>query len=399
MASTSASKSKVARKETQAESQERLALLGIVPRNSLHSNTERLEQIVQLSKNIVSVINDGKSVTSVNKNSVKDLAVEIEMLASIIILSIEHSNALEEVKVSVENTIRTEISKLNSTAPNKDALPTYAQIASSRTTSPPPINKPKTKPSIIIHPSSEDNNRQQVSEQWRKSINFKQVGYAPAGVQPVGKNKLRVEFDTTEQRDETLKRLEAVPDIRAEPSRRLKPMVIVKGIYKQTATDELTQLIIQQNPEVGLLKPSTQDLQFRFVRRNRRENLYNAVMLTSPPIWRKIIELGRLNIDHQKVHVEEFVPLLQCYKCLQFGHLRKYCASNETLCTQCGAEGHTFDTCPSKNNTDEANCSNCNTRNQRLHTTSSTMHSATSNKCPVREAMRNRVMSRIDYGS
>lgn len=369
------------------------------PREKPTNNIDRLSYIQELAQKIIQAIDDAKSVTSDNKKNTKIWANEIETLARETMLSVVHGSLMVEVKASIESTIKTELSKLSKTAPSKVAPLTYAQIASSQVTSPPKDNKPKSKPSIIVFPSSDDKSRKQVSEQWRNSINFKSVSYAPAGIQPVGKNRLRVEFDTVDQRDETLKRLETSTEIRAEPSRKLRPMVILKGISKQTPTDELTTLIMQQNPEVGLLRPSPEDLKYRFDRRNKNDKLYNAVLLTSPPIWKKIIELGRLNIDHQKVHVEEYVPLLQCYKCLQFGHLRKYCTNDETLCTHCGVEGHTFDSCPSKNNQSNANCSNCSNRDKRLNTTSNTKHSATSNNCPMRETMRNRVMERIDYGS
>lgn len=369
------------------------------PRPKLTNNIDRLSYIQELAQKIILAIDDAKSVTSENKRNTKIWANEIETLARETMLSVVHGSLMVEVKASIESTIKTEMSKLSITAPSEVAPPTYAQIASSKVTSPPKDTKPKTKPSIIVFPSSDDKSRKQVSEQWRNSINFKTVSYAPAGIQPVGKNRLRVEFDTVDQRDETLKRLESSTEIRAEPSRKLKPMIILKGVTKQTPTDELTKLIIQQNPEIGLMRPSTEDLQYRFERRNKNDKLYNAVILTSPPIWRKIIELGRLNVDHQKVHAEEFVPLLQCYKCSQFGHLKKHCTREETLCTHCGIESHTFETCPSKNNKEDASCGNCSNRDKRLNTTSNTKHSATSNKCPVKEAMRNRVMGRIDYGA
>lgn len=361
------------------------------------NNGERLTAIKQLSREIEKTIIEAKSVTRDNKKDIAKWANQIEGLVREIAASLEHNDLLEKVQSSIESTLKSEIARISAPMLRKDGPPTYAQVASSGNTSPPKQTKPTSKPSLIIYPTSEDKNRQEVTEQWRKSVNFREVTYAPAGIKPVGRNRLRVEFDTTGQRDETLKRMQASSEIRAEPSRRLKPMIILKGVSKQTAPEELTQLIVRQNAEIEALQPLSDDLQFRFQRLNKNENLYNAVLLSTPRIWRKLVELGRINVDHQRVHVEEFVPLLQCFKCLQYGHLKKYCTGDSTPCSHCGTDGHTFATCPSKN--DEAKCFNCNSKNQRLNTTSDTRHSATSSNCPVKDAMRSRVIAKIDYGA
>lgn len=230
-------------------------------------------------------------------------------------------------------------------------------------------------------------------------MNFKAVKYAPAGIQTVGKNRLRVEFDTTEQRDDTLNRLQPSDNIRAEPSKQLNPMIILKEVSKHTPAEELTKLITSQNTEVEALQPGTEDLKLKFERRNRNEKLYNAVLLTSPSIFKKIIELGRLNVDHQRIHVEEFVPLLQCYKCLQFGHLKRHCTSETDSCAHCGDNTHAFISCPTKDNQDTTKCYNCSSKNQKLNTTLDTSHSPTSDKCPIKVAMRSRVVGKINYGA
>ncbi|XP_072948356.1 uncharacterized protein [Epargyreus clarus] len=371
------------------------------PQAGLGSNTERLTKIQHLSRRIVFAITTGKSVSSENKKLVINLAKEIETLSRETMVAVEQCDVIADVKASIENTIKSEISKINKPTPTIVSPPTYAQMVSSKITSPPTVSRlPKSKPSLIVYPSSEERSRKEVTEQWRRNINFKEVTYAPASVQPVGRNRLRVEFDSVDQRDETLKRLENTSaEIRAEPSRKLRPMVILKGVFKETATDELTRLIVQQNPEVGLLRPTAEDLQYRFVRRNKNDKLYNAVLLASPCVWRKIIELGRLNVDHQKVHVEEFVPLLQCFKCLQFGHLRKHCTKDDVLCAHCGAENHTVEKCPSKDKSEEANCSNCVSRGKRLGTSFDTKHSANSDRCPIRDAMRSRCNLGRGYNS
>lgn len=375
-----------------------------VPLPKPTNNVDRLSRIQELTQLIVLAIDEAKSVSSENKKSVKDWAHDIESLARETMLSVVHGSLMAEVKSSIETTIKAELSKVTTVGTKTNESPTYAQVASPRpltsTSNPTPPEKEKriSKPSIIIYPTSEDKNRQEVAEEWRRSVHFKQVNYAPAGVRHVGKNRLRVEFDTAVQRDETLQRMQPSASIRAEPSRQLKPMIILKGILKHTPLEELTNLIVSQNADIEALQPGAEELHLRFERRNRNAKLYNAVFITTPRVWKKIMELGRINIDHQRVHVEEFVPLMQCFKCLQFGHLKKYCTSDVDSCAHCEENSHTFATCPNKNNQEKANCFNCHNKNQRLKTNSDTKHSPTSDRCPIRAAMRDRVVGKINYG-
>lgn len=368
-------------------------------RPNTRNNLDRLSQIQTLTHQIISAINAGKSVSSENKKLIINLAHEIDKLSRETAVSVDNNNILSDVKSTIENTIKSELSKIktpsHTSTPGPIVPPTYASVTTLKPT--PIVHKP-SKPSLIVSSTSDTQNRQEVAEQWRKSINFKDVNYAPSVVRPIGKNKLKVEFDTLPQRDETLKRLEMSTFVRAEPTRKLKPMVILKGVSRETSKDHLIDIILKQNDEINQLKPTSDELQIKFERKNKNIKLYNAVLLTGPSIWKKLMEMGRVNVDHQKVHVEEFIPLLQCYKCLQFGHLKNHCSSSDNPCSHCGDCNHTFNTCPLKNNNDSVKCFNCHNKNIKSKTSTDTKHSSTSNFCPLKIAMKNIVIEKVDYG-
>ena len=58
----------------------------------------------------------------------------------------------------------------------------------------------------------------EVTDAWRKGVSFRDACFAPAKVQRVSNNKIRVEFDTDSQRQQALKKLESVTELRAEPA-------------------------------------------------------------------------------------------------------------------------------------------------------------------------------------
>lgn len=108
----------------------------------------------------------------------------------------------------------------------------------------------------------------------------------------------------------------------------------------------------------------------------------------------------RVNVEHQRVHVEDFSSFTQCYKCLQFGHIKSKCTADVTPCSHCASKTHTVDDCPDKADKKKQRCFNCHSHNVKTGKTSNDAHSSTSARdCPIVKRMMQRVNERTDYGS
>ncbi|CAH2101257.1 unnamed protein product [Euphydryas editha] len=153
-------------------------------------------------------------------------------------------------------------------------------------------------------------------------------------------------------------------------------MAIIKGISNHIVAEDLTSIILGQNPELGEFDNT--HLQLKFKRNNRNPSLYNAVFVTSPNAFRILTAMGRVRIEYQRVHVGEHSPFLQCHSCLQFGHTQKRCTNPLKRCAHCANEGHTHTDCPTKEQ--PATCHNCTAHNTRFTTNKQhpTNHKATS---------------------
>ncbi|CAG5049513.1 unnamed protein product [Parnassius apollo] len=161
-------------------------------------------------------------------------------------------------------------------------------------------------------------------------------------------------------------------------------------------------MISKQNPEIShLIEGEGRDgegLRLRFKRGNRNSNLYNAVFLAEAKVYRKILDLGRVCVDHQRITVDSFSPFLQCHKCLQFGHMRSKCTATESLCSHCAGSDHQVDKCPVKNEPGSVKCYNCTSHNARFKSNQDCKHTANSDKCPRLRAMKDKINQRVDYG-
>ncbi|KAG6465922.1 hypothetical protein O3G_MSEX015501 [Manduca sexta] len=342
-------------------------------------------------------------VNSIKKDIVESMQSVLEKHIQTINEQTDRQNkAIEEIK--------NQLSRPTTTPAPKPTQPrTYGAVAATPATTDsnrpistrpkPTVIASKARPAIIITPTNtvKTQTAEEVIKLFKKNISFRDSEYAPARVQAISKNKLRIEFDRTEERDDALSRLQKASDVRAEPARHLKPMVMLKGISLDTPVEQLTEIILKQNPNISSLVKDGAVFQYRLSRDNRNPNFYNAAFITDPAVWRRITEAGRVCVDYQRVHAEDFSPFIQCFRCLQFGHTRAKCEAPDTICAHCASSKHCTVKCPTLEG--PAKCYNCTTYNKRFNNNTDASHRATSSSCPRIKSMRERILNRVDYGS
>ncbi|CAK1590674.1 unnamed protein product [Parnassius mnemosyne] len=383
-------------------------------------NDEYFLKVSEHTNLILQNLDGNMSVTRLNKDNIKKSLDEIkrstQQLYDQVKTILRHSiSSTENKTVSlIKNTIREKLSKL-AVQPQKittqplqqlivnpsitpSPLPSYAKVVKSTKTAE-KQTIPVTKPAIIVSFKQPVSCTKETVSAWRKSIHFKKHTFNPSEVKTVSNHKIRVEFDNQEQRDEILNAINQ-PDslVNADVAKKRKPLVILKGIYKDTPVSELKEIIVNQNPNIKSLIKSPDDITYRFMRNNKNKNLYNAVFMVTPTIWRSIVELQKINVDHQRVHTEDYPAYLQCYKCMQFGHTKKYCTEETTICSHCSSSEHSYKDCPVKKDYTKVDCYNCSSHCKKYNLNINTKHSATSLRCPRLQKQIEICKTRTDYG-
>ena len=359
------------------------------------------DHIRSLANDIDKALKKSNSVRVQDKEEINTLTKAIVDATSFITKVMDAETSVSNISAtdlisSVKEEIKQELKifKEEMTQQFTEKPKTYASMAAKTTKN---IKTPVSRPGIIVYSEDPNKTHKDVMETWTEKVSFKDATFAPARVIPVSKNKWKVEFDNVQQKDETLKKVKKVKDLKAEDAKRRRPMLILKGINKSVKREEIVDLIGRQNPSVT--KASEQDMRLCFLRNNKNENLFNAIIEVTPQIRNSLLELRRVSIDHQRVHVSDFSPFVQCYKCLQFGHTKAHCGADVFPCSHCASTEHTFKDCDVSENASKLRCYNCHKHNVDNEGSIDDAHSATSTKnCPRVKAIMKRINERVDYG-
>lgn len=169
------------------------------------------------------------------------------------------------------------------------------------------------------------------------------------------------------------------------------PRIQILGIEKDVLDNEIIDLIKLQNDEFRDF--SNEDISFIRSKEDRVGTKY-AILEVRPNVWKLCVSSGRLFIGHKCCAVKNFVSVLQCQKCLCYGHGKNNCR-NLAICSKCN-QNHLSNDCTASN--PQLSCSNCTRWNSSNNNKVNVDHSTFDRKCPQYIAALERTKKFINYG-
>jgi hypothetical protein len=171
----------------------------------------------------------------------------------------------------------------------------------------------------------------------------------------------------------------------AEHGRKKDPLVVFRGVIKGVNEKDLNESLSTQNGSLKL----EETIKIKYRKRHRNSLLTNIACQVSPKTWKALTDLGKVHIGFQSVTVENESPLIQCMKCLSFGHIQSHCRKEVEICARCGEEHDTRE-CQGEEN--QYRCYNCS-----MHKRDDCSHTATSVLCPTRQRFERMAIENTNY--
>jgi hypothetical protein len=277
--------------------------------------------------------------------------------------------------------------------------PSYAAIAAKRQVPPP----------LLPDPSSQRNRSKRLPEQRTscrvvavapgqtaeaakeailRTVKPSQIGVGFRQFRTIAADKLLIEVDSPASKDklcqsaaESLNTL----GITLENERRRKPSVRISNIHKDVKPEDLASTLRRQN---GL--EAKDHIALRTTLRQRNDQLYTAVFAVDGKVRNKFLTSGKVYIEHQSCPVRDHIHVMQCFKCLGFGHTASKC-EDHIRCRHCAGK-HKSAECPKSADPTTTRCINC--KREKLDDKS---HHPDTDKCPIFRRHYNRCVMKCDY--
>ncbi|XP_068631942.1 uncharacterized protein [Battus philenor] len=253
---------------------------------------------------------------------------------------------------------------------------TYASVTAGPAKRPPPGCEPKH--SVAV--SSGTDTGEQVLGKIRKALNATQTGIRVDRIRRVRDGRVILGCGTEAELERVREGLRrAGNDLNLAEVKNKDPLVLLRDVMAYNTNEEIIKAIKTQNKHL-LVDVSEEDqrAEVRFRRRARNVQTVHVVMRVSPALWGRLMAAGYMHVDLQRVRVHDHSPLVQCTRCLGYGHTKRHCAESEDRCSHCGGR-HLRAECPDRQAGKPPACRNC-----RLAKADRWDHGAFDEDCPVR---------------
>lgn len=235
--------------------------------------------------------------------------------------------------------------------------------------------------SIIVTSEDETVKGEEVLGKVREAIDAKEGWITVERVRKARDRKIIMSCRTEEDRSKIKKRIESAGKrLICEEVSNKDPLLILKGVLQINSDADVLQAMRKQNQHIFRdIDPKEDRIEIKYQRRARNPLTRHVIVSTSPTVWKKLTETGMLYINLQRIKVEDQSPLVQCTRCLGFGHGKRFCKETIDLCSHC-AGPHLRAECPDWREGNPPTCKNCVAAKQDQND-----HNAFSQECPARK--------------
>ena len=232
---------------------------------------------------------------------------------------------------------------------------TYASAAAGRHYVPPPPLH-----SLIVSSDDGNDTSSNVVDKIRTAVDARQTGIRVDKVRKAKDQKVVIGCRTRGELEAVKRRLGgATAGLKIQEAVNRDPLVMLADVLSYNTDDDIAGAILKQNQHLlGELKKDEVRVAVKYRKRARNPHECHVVVQVSPPVWKVLTRAGRAHIDLQRVRVYDQTPLVQCTKCLGFGHGRKNCTGKDDLCSHCGGP-HLRAECPLHLAGEPPRCLNC----------------------------------------
>lgn len=274
------------------------------------------------------------------------------------------------------------------TTSKKSVTHTYAKVAAT-----PSKPQPRPNHTLIVSSSDPQHTGDTIIKRIVAAIDAKKSGAKVDKVRKARNQKVVLSCHTKEDLKLVQDKVKSQKGLKVEVAKTTNPLIIIKDVLAYHTDAEIIEHLLAQNKEVLKDLGLQTNMRVRYRKKARNPLECHPVIELPPSAHKAATEVGFLYIGLQRRPVADQTPLMQCIKCLGFGHTKLHCQEKEQLCSHCGGP-HTWENCKDRKAGTQPACINCLESGRKDIPTD---HNAFSSECQERHKWDAIARSRITY--
>ncbi|XP_038221060.1 uncharacterized protein LOC119838973 [Zerene cesonia] len=212
--------------------------------------------------------------------------------------------------------------------------------------------------SVMVSCKDEKETGDEVLEKIRKTVDAKDCWVKVERARKVKNRKVVVGCANEEERNKVKERLSKNEGLVVEEVRNKSPLLIFKDVMKCDTVDFTTAFQNQNAHIFEGLKGEERKVEMAYMKKARKHLQNHVVARVSPQVWKRCMNEGHAHIGLGRVRVMDQSPLVQCSRCLDYGHTRRVCKEEKDRCSHC-AGPHMRTECDKWLREEAPTCINC----------------------------------------
>lgn len=254
---------------------------------------------------------------------------------------------------------------------------------------------PQSGHTLIVSSTDPKHTGDNVMDRIRAALDLKNSGAKINKTRKAKNQKIILSCATREDMDVVKRQITGKDDLKVQEPKPGNPLVCLRGVEAYHSDAEMEGLLWSQNRTIlHGIEAGSQTLKLRFRKRARDPVICHPVFELSPELWKRFTHgEAKVFCGLKRVPVEDQSPLVQCSKCMGYGHTKTICSEKTLSCSYCSAE-HIGRDCPLRAKGEDPKCVNC-VRAKKQG--AELKHPSYSADCPERQKWDSIARSRIAY--
>lgn len=179
------------------------------------------------------------------------------------------------------------------------------------------------------------------------------------------------------------------PEFRVSQPKKILPQLIISNVEKEYEEENLNEEIRSTN--AGFDEQDRVKIVYSRSFKRGDKTKWNLILQAPPRTFDKLIN-SYINVNFRAHYVKEYVTVMRCFNCQQYGHKGSTCCSS-TVCSRCSGP-HKTSECQKKT---QFSCINCMEHNKKNELKVNTNHTCGGKDCNVEKSKIANKRTKISY--